>query len=121
MNFGRLTQDAISELVASNDEYMQAAKNAMMFINEEFGKLVPYFRKNVILIGGDTGDGKSTTVANIIFQTISRVNPATGKAGKVLVLSNEEAPEDFYNRVTSIMKGWAYTNHDQFTDEQTGC
>ncbi len=118
VSFGRMTPEAIDVLVAANDEYMEAAKNAMMFINKDFRKLVPYFRKNLILVGGDTGDGKSTTVANIIYNTILRKNPATGKLGRVLVLSNEEAPEDFYNRVTSLAKGWRYTNHDQFTDEQ---
>jgi KaiC/GvpD/RAD55 family RecA-like ATPase len=118
VNFGRMTQEDIEELVKSNDEYMKSAKNAMLFINPEFGKIVPYFRKNLILIAGDTGDGKSTTVANIIYSTITKKNPATGKGGKVLVLSNEEAPEDFYNRTTSLLKGWKYTNHDQFTDDQ---
>ena len=118
VSFGRMTPEAIIALVASNDEYMEAARNAMVFINSDFGKLVPYFRKNLILVGGDTGDGKSTTVANLIYSTITRQNPATGKAGRVLVLSNEEAPEDFYNRVTSIARGWKYTNHDQFTEEQ---
>ncbi len=118
ISFGRMTSLEIQKLVESNDEYMLAAKNAMVFINSEFGKLVPYFRKNLILVGGDTGDGKSTTVANIIYSTILRKNPATGKLGRVLVLSNEEAPEDFYNRVTALTKGWKYVNHDQFTEEQ---
>lgn len=116
--FGKMTQEGIDQLVAENDEYMEAAKNPMVFINEEFKKIVPYFRKNFILVGGDTGDGKSTTVANIAFSTISRKNPATGKSCKVLILSNEEAPEDFYNRITCLVKGWKYTNHDQFSDEQ---
>lgn len=118
VSFGRMTEKAIADLVASNDEYMMAAKNAMLFINSDFGKLVPYFRKNVIVIGGDTGDGKSTVVANIVYNTITRKNPATGKAGRCLVISNEEAEEDVYNRVTALAKGWKYTNHDKFTEEQ---
>lgn len=118
VDFGRMTAEDIQQLVQSNDEYMQAAKHAMVFINQEFDQLVPYFRKNLILIGGDTGDGKSTTVANIIYSTITKINPATGKAGKVLVLSNEEAPEDFYNRVTCLVKEWAYTNHHKFSENQ---
>jgi hypothetical protein len=116
--FGRMSAANIAQLVLDNDEYMEAAKHAMVFLNESFKKILPYFRKNLIVIGGDTGDGKSTSVANIIFNTITRKNPATGKLGRVLVLSNEEAPEDFYNRVTCLLKGWRYANHDQFSDEQ---
>lgn len=118
VNFGCMTPETIAKLVLDNDEYMEAAKNGMLFINKTFRKLVPYFRKNLILVGGDTGDGKSTAVANIIYSTITRVNPATGKAGRVLVLTNEEAPEDFYNRITCLVKGWKYANHDQFSDDQ---
>jgi len=118
VNFGRMTQENVDALVSANDEYMEAARHGMLFINDEFRKLVPFFRKNLILIAGDTGDGKSTTVGNIIHSTITKKNPATGKTGRVLVLSNEEAAEDFYNRVTCIQKGWKYTNHSDFTDEQ---
>ena len=118
VSFAAMTAEAIAKLVSSNDDYMEAAKNSMQFMNKEFGKLVPYFRKNLILVCGDTGNGKSTTVANIAYNTIIRKNPATGKTGRVLVLTNEEAPEDFYNRLTCLHMGWTYSNHNEFTDEQ---
>lgn len=118
VKFSKMSAANMERLRKDNAEYMEAAKHAMTFINKEFKKAIPYFRKNLILIGGDTGDGKSTTVANLIFSTITQKNPATGKACRVLVLSNEEAPEDFYNRCTCLVMGWKYTNHDQFTDEQ---
>lgn len=118
IDYGTLSNLAIERMIRDNEDYMEAAKQAMTFITKSFKGVVPYFRKNLILVGGDTGDGKSTTVANIITTTITQENPATGKMGRCLVLTNEEAPEDFYNRITCHINNWQYINHDQFTDIQ---
>lgn len=110
-NFGAMTPEQIAKIQKDNDEYMEAAKNAMEFINPVFNNIIPFFRKNFILIGARTGEGKSTAVANIAFTTL-------GKNKRVLVLTNEERAEDFYNRVTALSRGWHYTNHNKFTEEQ---
>jgi replicative DNA helicase len=118
-NFGMMTDEAIAQIQQSNMDYIEAAKEKLIFINEAFNGKVPFFRKNLILIGAKTGDGKSTTVANIVFSTLRQKNKVTGKKCRCLVITNEEAPSDVYNRITCHLKGWKYTGHDKFTKEMS--
>jgi hypothetical protein len=118
-NFGALSQENVLHLQQENDDYIKAAKNCMPFIEKNtFRSFVPFFRKNLILIGAQTGFGKSTAVANIAFRVKDEVNPDTKKRRRCLILTNEEKSEDVYNRITSLAMGWSYTDHSTFTEEQ---
>lgn len=118
ISYSGLTEEQIAKLQKENKEYFEASRNCIMFINKEFEGKVPFFRKNLILVGGKTGEGKSTTVANVIATTMKEISPVTGRRSRVLVLTNEEKAEDVYNRITCFAKNWHYTNHNKFSDEQ---
>ena len=118
VNLGTMSLNQIDQLRKSNAEYIAAAQKPMKFICNAFSGSVPFFRKNCIVIGAPTGQGKTTLLANACMSVMMQKNPQTGKKGRVLVISNEEASEDVFNRITALIKGFSYTNHNEFTLEQ---
>jgi len=106
-----MPKNKIEEIVSDTDEYLGLAATAKPFINNDFKGYVPNFARNIILVAAPTGNGKSTTCANIAYHAL-----LSGQ--RVLVITNEEVAGDIYNRITCIVKGWAYTNHGGLSKEQ---
>ena len=99
-------------LSKENEEYIKLAKNAATFLSMEiFKDKVALFPRNIILIGAETGTGKSTTVANFIVSYLKQNK-------RCIVLTNEEYPTDILNRVVFLLNNWAYTDHNDITPEQ---
>ena len=55
-NFGNMTDEQVANLIKTNEDYIEAAKNRIMFIDPVFDAAVPFFKKNLILLGAKTGD-----------------------------------------------------------------
>lgn len=80
------------KIAEQNEAYQKVIEKKLPFINDYLTELVPIAAGNVYLIGGVTGGGKSTTVANIII-------PILDQGNKILVVTNEERRSDVYARV----------------------
>jgi len=101
-----------SKLAKENREYIELAKSAAVFLDmEEFKDKVALFPRNIILLGAETGTGKSTTVANFVISYMKQ-----GK--KCLIITNEEYETDILNRIVFLLRGWSYNNHNEITEEQ---
>lgn len=110
-DLGSYNERYAQELANETEDYLLRARKSKVFINNDFKGKVPFFARNIILAAAETGGGKSTLSANLTCQAL--IN-----GQRVLVLSNEENPGDVYNRVSCLIQGWAYINHEKFTDEQ---
>ena len=109
---GQNTIARASLLADENEEYVRLAKNSATFLNMDiFKDKVALFPRNILLFGAETGTGKSTTVANFTEAYLR-------KAKRVLIITNEEYTTDILNRVVFLFHNWAYTNHDEITEEQ---
>jgi KaiC/GvpD/RAD55 family RecA-like ATPase len=103
-------EEYIATLAAESKDYLLRARKSKVFLNDSFRGKVPFFARNIILCAAETGSGKSTISSNLTKQAIIQ-------GMKVLVISNEENATDVYNRVTCLIEGISYSNHDKFSDE----
>jgi|GEM_PF-3061914 len=109
---GKNIRERSDKLIIENEEYIKLAKGAVTFLGMDvFKDKVALFPRNIILIGAETGTGKSTTCANFIRSYLK-------EGRRVLIVTNEENRTDILNRVIFLNKGWVYSNHDEITEEQ---
>lgn len=101
----------LKDLIKETDDYLLNAKKAKIFLTNDFKGKVTFFPKNIILIGAETGVGKSTITANVAHQSALQ-------AQKILIITNEETESDVYNRLTCLNNNVPYNNHENFTDAQ---
>lgn len=106
LNIGGEGEDYINSLQKKITDYFESIKKSRRFINSDFGGIVPYFEGNLILLGANTGDGKSTTVANICLANMEQ-------RMRTLVISTEEKDTDVFNRITSLVNNINYADHDK--------
>ena len=113
---------------AFNDDYINSMKKAqavrvssfrdrMPFINSTLTQMINVVAQELIFLGGKSGRGKSTTIANIIagYLTQKKNNP---NLRPILVISNEEKAESVLNRVICLFLGWNINDFKNFTQEQ---
>jgi len=86
-------------------------KNRLPFIHDQLTQMITLAAQEFIFIGGKTGRGKSTTIANVIIPFIKIKK-------KVLVISNEEMAVSILNRAICITRGWNINEFKSFTQEQ---
>jgi hypothetical protein len=118
LDFGQFSQEQVEQLKQENADYIAAAKEPLVFINRDCDQLIPFFRRNLILVGAISGQGKSTAAANIARSVLAQKDPVTKQKAKVLVITNEQNVNDFYNAIICQIKRWPYSNHSKITPEQ---
>lgn len=97
-----------------HDRMIQSLTNRMPFINPDLTEFVPFSYPNLLLVGGKTGHGKSTTAANIVYSLLNDLNEQ-GKPRRVLVISNEEMSVNVLNRIICLEEGWNINNIKNFS------
>ncbi len=111
INLDSMDPEYIKKAQEDSTDYLMGARESKVFINNSFKGKIPYFNKNLILLAAQTGQGKSTISANLAYHALFQ-------GQKILTITNEENTSDVYNRVSCLCRGWSYTDHENFSDEQ---
>ncbi|MGE4130125.1 MAG: DnaB-like helicase C-terminal domain-containing protein [Bdellovibrionales bacterium] len=118
LNVDQLKDAYFSDAMTDHQKYLESAKYRLRCMLPCFDNTVPLFAKNLLLLGAKTGEGKSSTAAQIIYSVLNQNNPATGRPCRALVLTNEETMGEVYTRVAFQYKKWPYTRLDAISEGQ---
>jgi len=114
----KLSSSTIKSALRKDRENRKIAKSREMpFICDAFDDTYS-LTSGFVLVGGQSGKGKSTSVSNIIYGLLKSLN-----GRKIRVISNEESTEDVLTRVACLMfeLNWAdyrAENLSQETDDK---
>lgn len=113
-----LPDSYFTKMDEEQDRMIQSLKNRMPFINGPLTDFVPFSYPNLLLVGAETGSGKSTAAANIVYSLLKGDKREDGTGRKVLVISNEEMAVHVLNRIICLEEGWNYNNLKDFKTDQ---
>ena len=118
LNLDQLKDAYFFDAMTDHQKYLESARYRLRCMLPCFDSTIPLFAKNLLLFGAKTGEGKSSTAAQITYSVLNQNNPATGKPCRALVITNEETMGEVYTRVAFHYKKWPYTRLDAISDEQ---
>lgn len=111
-DFFSMSGEKLEKIKQEQRAFHAACGNKLKFVTEALTDFVPMHAGSVILVGAQTGHGKSTAAANIAAGIITDPNK------RVLIISGEEMTGDVYNRIACIETAWDYSRFSQFTNQE---
>lgn len=95
---------------------MSINSDSYTFINPSLS-VIPLCANQLITVMGVTGNGKSTTVANIVDGIINNKSKL-GKNPRILILSNEETEPNVYGKIIGLRRGFTFKAIEDLTEAQ---
>jgi hypothetical protein len=116
LNVDNLPNSYVDNARDEQDRFLDGSKNRLRFICPAFDQVVPYFAGNLIVIGTTTGDGKTSTSAELINVTLLQTSKRTGNRCRVLLINNEETRGDGYTRQWHLFNRRPYSKLDALSN-----
>jgi replicative DNA helicase len=111
LNVLEIAAKEIDNVIKDNRQFIRGAKKRMGFIDDSLRDISPLFPGNIVVIGAESGRGKSTVSANIAYGLVKQQK-------KSLIISTEETSASVYRRVACLHLGMDFNRFDELTEEQ---